>query len=159
MLFGYDSDKSLEDFPNNTNYPLVLIGLYKTLDELTKAGKKVVLVVDNPTLLDPKDCMNRQTSLDAINKLLPRQNPAGCSVSVSKHLEYSAQYRKLLFELESKFSGRVKVFDTVNYLCEVSKDICMPSKDSRLMYSYSDHISDYAAGLIGADLNDLLLTY
>lgn len=159
MLFGYDSDKSLEAFPQNANYKLVLEGLYKTLEALTNAGKKVVLVIDNPTLLDPKDCLNRQTSLGFINKLIPKQNPSGCSISVTKHMEYSEQYRRLLFDLESKFEGKVKVFDTIKYMCNIKEDICMSSKDARLMYSYSDHISDYASGIIGADLNDFLLSY
>jgi hypothetical protein len=30
------------------------------------------------------------------------------------------------------------------------------SKNDRLLYSYSDHISDYAAGLIGKELNGYL---
>jgi hypothetical protein len=91
MLFDYGSDKSLDTFSQNTNYKFVLEGLFKTLDALTTNGKKVVLVIDNPTLFDPKDCLNRQTSLNFINKLLPKQNPSGCSISVTKHMEYSEQ--------------------------------------------------------------------
>jgi hypothetical protein len=34
--------------------------------------------------------------------------------------------------------------------------VCLPVKDGRLMYWLTDHVSDYAAGLIGRELNDLV---
>ncbi len=158
MLFAYDNDKSLKDFPKNKNFPWAYQGLVNTINELLKFTDQVTLVIDNPTLLDPKDCLNRQTSLPFLNKILPKQNPDGCKISVSKHLEYSEQYRRLLNNLESQFQGRVKIFDTTQYMCDIQKNICQPSKDGRLMYSYSDHISDYAAGVIGTHLNNFMLT-
>lgn len=156
VLFGLNSDTTLKDLPNSKNYDIVFKGVYEFIEPLVKAGKEVIIVVDNPTLLDPKDCLQRQPSLLLLNKLFPKQNPEGCNISVSKHLEYSEQYRKLLKELESAFNGRVKIFDTLPYMCDIEKDICSPIKGGRLMYSYSDHISDYAAGLIGYDLNRYL---
>lgn len=156
MLFAYDNDKSLKDFPKNKNYSWAYQGLLNTLNELLKFSEQVILVIDNPTLFDPKDCLNRQSSVPSLNKILPKQNPEGCKISVSKHLEYSEQYRRLLNNLESQFQGRVKIFDTTHYMCDIQKDICQPSKDGRLMYSYSDHISDYAAGIIGTHLNNFM---
>ena len=155
-LFGYDSHKSLDKFPLNNNYPIVLEGLGKTIEELLRVGMSVVLVVDNPTLFDPKDCLNRQTSLSWLNRLLPNQNPEGCVVSLSKHLEYTKQYRLLLDTLAATYGKRVTIFDTTTYLCDESENICRPTKNGRLLYSYSDHISDYAGGVIGRDLNEYM---
>jgi len=41
-------------------------------------------------------------------------------------------------------------------MCDESKGLCEISKNGRLLYSYSDHISDYSAGLIGRPLNEWL---
>ncbi len=48
------------------------------------------------------------------------------------------------------------VFDTLKYMCDVAAGVCLPYKNGRMMYSYTYHISDYAAGLIGRDLNAYL---
>jgi hypothetical protein len=55
-----------------------------------------------------------------------------------------------------KGHGQVTLFDTTRFMCDFAHDVCPPQIDGHRMYSYTDHISDYAAGLIGKDLNDLL---
>jgi peptidoglycan/LPS O-acetylase OafA/YrhL len=156
-LFGYDSHKSLDKFPLNKNYEIAYQGLKNTLSALVSGGIAVVLVIDNPTLFDSKDCLNRQTSLRWVNDFLPNQNPAGCTVALSSHIRYTEQYRKLLNSLVAEFGPRVSLFDTTPYMCDESEDICRQTRNGRLMYSYSDHISDYASGLIGRDLNAYML--
>ena len=108
-LFKLPNDYSIEDLPASGLGDVVFDGLGRAVRQLVDSGKKVVLVVDNPTLPDPKECMS------AIGA------PPG-------------------------------VVDTTPYLCDVEGGTCSTYKGRRL-YSYTDHISDYAAGIIGQDLN------
>jgi hypothetical protein len=61
-----------------------------------------------------------------------------------------------LTRLEKNNPGAVTIFYTTPILCDEKKGLCEISKNGRLLYSYSDHISDYASGLIGKPLNELL---
>ena len=61
-LFRLSNDYSIEDLPNNGNYDAALEGLTNALNLLIKAGKKIVIVVDNPTFPDPRDCVGRTTT-------------------------------------------------------------------------------------------------
>lgn len=158
-LFRLGTKEHIKGLPRSKHYHTAFQGLSGTLDALTQANKQVVIVVDNPTLLDPKNCLQRVTSVGFVNDMLDTRLPPGCSITIDRHLSLSKQYRELLSSLELNYSGKVKVFDTLKYLCDTDRGICLPSKDGRLMYSYTDHISDYAAGLIGKDLNDFLMSY
>jgi hypothetical protein len=44
----------------------------------------------------------------------------------------------------------------MKYMCDQDQGVCNAVKNGRMMYSYTDHISDYAAGIIGKDLNQFL---
>lgn len=59
-LFQLDNDYSIEKLPASPNKQSALEGLDTMVSEIIKAGKKVVLVVDNPTLPDPKKCVPRR---------------------------------------------------------------------------------------------------
>lgn len=158
-LFRLRTKEHIRDLPSSKNYKTALDGLSGTIDALAKANKQVVIVVDNPTLLDPKNCLQRMVSIRFINDMLNKELRPGCSIPIDRHLALSKQYRDLLSNLELKYPGKVRIFDTLEYLCNTNRGICLPSKDGRLMYSYTDHISDYAAGLIGKDLNAFLASY
>ena len=41
-------------------------------------------------------------------------------------------------------------------MCDMPQEVCLPNKNGRVLYSGTDHISDYAAGLIGRDLDEFL---
>lgn len=159
-LFQFkNSLTSLEDLPNSGSFKLAREGLGRVVDRLVAGGKKVVLVIDNPTLLDPHDCVQRTTALRAVNSLLSKELPAGCNISVAHHLELIKPYRDLLESIEAAYPGRVNIFDPTELLCDMAEGACLPTRGGRLMYSYSDHISDYAAGLIGRELNDFLASF
>jgi peptidoglycan/LPS O-acetylase OafA/YrhL len=154
-LFKLKTDYSIDDLSTNPNFDLVVEGLTNTIKEFISAGKKIIIVTDNPTLPDPRDCLNRRTSLGFINKLFSlslKTNP-NCHLELKNHLLLSKKYRDLLNELQSKFAPNVIIFETTKYMCDVEKGVCLPYKNGRAMYSITDHISDYAAGLIGKDLN------
>ena len=156
VLFDLNTDKSIESLPANENYDEALLGMGRAVNRLLAAGKKIILLVDNPTFPDPKDCMNRQTGSEVVNRLLLNNPNEKCSITIEHHLELSAQYRQLLREIAARNPYTVKIFDTTRYLCDSDKGVCRSHKDGRLLYSYSDHISDYAAGLIGRGINDFL---
>jgi hypothetical protein len=44
----------------------------------------------------------------------------------------------------------MNVIDLPKYLCSPTENICQTTENNSFLYSYSDHISDYAAMKIGA---------
>lgn len=155
-LFHLANAFSIEDLPASKNYDLALDGLNNVIQILVKNDKKVIIVVDNPTLPDPKDCIERFTGFEHINQFIHNNNSSRCNIDINRHLELSSKYRNLLLEVQKDNHGDVTIFDTLKYMCDIEKGVCSPHKNGRLLYSYTDHISDYAAGLIGKDLNYLL---
>jgi peptidoglycan/LPS O-acetylase OafA/YrhL len=155
-LFQLSNDYSIEDLPNNKNYDAALEGLTNATNLLIKAGKKIVIVVDNPTFPDPRDCVGRTTTSGLINSILVKSVSWRCRLEVSRHLELSKLYLNLLDQVRRTNPAKITIFDTLKYLCDLENGACLPFRNNRLLYSYSHHISDYAAGLIGKDLNLVL---
>ena len=159
-LFELKTNRHIDNLPLSNNYENAKKGLLLQINKLIKAGKKVVLVVDNPTLAEPRDCVIRKSRLSLFtndNGIL--KLPKGCSVSIKKHMKLSEQYLNLLNEIQNTNPQKIAIFDTLNYLCDTDNGVCNISKNGRMLYSYSNHISDYAAGLIGKDLNKFLNNY
>ena len=155
-LFDLKTDYSIEGLPASPLYKEARDGLLAAIERLVRAGKQVVMVVDNPTLPYPKDCIERRTSSELLNNILLKEENTKCSLSLEHHLELSSQYRQLLTEVAANDPEHITVFDTIEYLCDTRIGVCKSHKNGRLLYSYTDHISDYAAGLIGRDLNAYL---
>jgi peptidoglycan/LPS O-acetylase OafA/YrhL len=151
-LFHLKNEISISDLVESKNEKAVLEGMNTTIDRFIKAGKKIILVVDNPTLAHPEDCMGRKTSIAWINKvLLTRENP-DCQISMSEHLRLSKKYRDVLQELQVRHPRDVKIFDTLKILCEESKEECLHYKNGRALYGTTDHVSGYGAKLIAESL-------
>jgi hypothetical protein len=104
----------------------------------------------------PEDCLQRKSTVAAINYFFPKKLNPRCALTVDQHLNRTEQYRRLLAKLEKNNPGTVTIFYTTPILCDEKKGLCEISKNGRLLYSYSDHISDYSAGLIGRPLNEWL---
>jgi peptidoglycan/LPS O-acetylase OafA/YrhL len=155
-LFRLSNDDSIEDLPNSGNYVAALQGLTNAKDLLIKAGKKIVIVVDNPTFPDPRDCVGRTTTSDVLNSVLVKNVSWRCRLEVSRHLELSKPYLDLLEQVRKTNPEKITIFDTLKYFCDLERGVCLPFRNNRLLYSYSHHMSDYAAGLIGKDLNRFL---
>ena len=147
----------LGDLNRTKNYDRTLQGLRETFSRFVKSGKNVVLVVDNPPLPEARDCTGRKTSLDVVNAHLhaakTKPNP-DCYLPLATFQNQTAIYRKLLDELKHDYPSAVTIFDATDIYC--ANGTCGPTRDGRLLYAYTDHISDYAAGLVGARLNALL---
>lgn len=130
-----------------------LEGLRAFTAELLRAGKKVVLLVDNPTLPDPRKCVlpSRFTALAEAGRWFTDGTPKGCHLPLEQHRAMAAPYFQLLDEVRQLAPDRVQVFDSPSLLCHAGA--CRSRDAEGILYSYSDHISDLAAGRIGAALN------
>jgi peptidoglycan/LPS O-acetylase OafA/YrhL len=155
-LFGLKEGDFLEDLELSPNVDIAISGLQKAIDQFKAVGKKVVIVVDNPALANPEDCMQRSFSLNFINYFFPKKANKRCILPLEDYLKITKKYRLMLLELENKNKGAVKIFDVTPILCDEEKKSCEFSKNNRSLYSYSDHISDYASGLVGEQLNAFL---
>ncbi len=156
VLFQLKSGARLHDLPASKNYQVALEGLSKATDVLIGAGKKIILIVDNPTLPDPEDCLERRVSSDYVSSILPFIPNKDCFLPLARHLELTQQYRALLLEVQAGDPQNIRIFDTTPSLCDIEEGMCLASKNGRRLYWYSDHISDYAAGLIGERLNSFI---
>jgi len=153
-LFQLASDSSVEDLPRSEHFEQARRGMTNATQLLIVAGKRVVLLVDNPTLPDPKYCLRRVTSSREINLTLSfgHENEK-CRVALRRHMKLTEKYRALLRAVTASDPTNISMFDTTPYLCDMNSEICSAFDGERLLYSYTDHISDYAAGKIGRALN------
>jgi len=152
-LFNLGRDDSIAELPQSRNAAAALAGLDASVSRLVAAGKRVVLVVDNPTLPHPEDCLSRKTSSAFFNELLAAPLNPACRIGVARHLALSRQYRDVLFAIQARHPDAVSVFDTVPILCDEERDVCAPSRNGRFLYGVTDHVSEYGARLIGEQLN------
>ena len=152
-LFQLRNDTDIEDLEASQNYQIVLDGLQRVIDILKRGGKKIVFLIDNPTLPHPEDCSPRITKSDFLNRLLKQTLNQSCYLSLDRHLELSRKYRVLLDELVANNHGNVALFDSTPLLCNQEERLCTTTMNGRLLYGGTDHISDYAAGVIGKELN------
>lgn len=152
-LFSLANDHSIADLPKTRNYAAALNGLDAGISRLLAAGKRVVLLVDNPTLPYMQDCVARKTSSSFFNHLLATPPGPDCQITVARHLELSRPYRDLLGALGERHPDKVSVFDTIPILCDKGTGLCTPTQDGRLLYGVTDHISDHASRLVGQALN------
>ncbi|WEJ71907.1 acyltransferase family protein [Pseudomonas sp. PSE14] len=155
-LFKLKNDYSIDDLPESPHYNLALAGLDNTVSHLVSHEKKVVLLVDNPTLPHPEDCIDRKTSSKILDRAITRPHNPNCNIPLENYLSSSKQYRAMLNEIERRHSGMVRVFDATPILCDMKENVCPYMKGGRLMYGVTDHISDYAASLVGHELNRFL---
>lgn len=136
--------------PNNLNETFAV---YKNaIADLTTSGKKVIFLIDNPTFPDPRSCISGgMTSSAFLNNFLYRKENPRCTISYTDHIEGTAAYRQFAERL-SKSNAQVVLFDPTDILCDRPQNRCSITKDGNFLYSYSDHISDYANTLIAKEI-------
>jgi hypothetical protein len=119
-------------------------------------GKKIVFLVDNPTLPDPRDCIEgTMTSIPILDRMLYRTANAGCSLSYKKHVQGTVAYQEFITSLAIR-NPQLLIFNPTYLLCDIAIDICTYHKEKKFLYSYGDHISDYANSLIAKELLPLI---
>lgn len=142
-LFKLKAEDSIEDLPTSPNAEVVYDGLNASIKQLTKTGKKVVIVVDNPTLPDPKKCIGRITGIKMIDTTLDLGEGTGCSIDLTQFQSQRKPYLDVLYRIQKNSpDGAVTIFDTIPHLCDIPTGKCSSIHNGRLLYSYSDHISD-----------------
>ena len=159
-LFALGTTSDINGLPDTPYYPQAYEGMSRFVKPLVEAGKKVVLVVDHPTLPDPKLCMTdaRVTWHGKIGKFLGIGQPdVRCDLSLDRHRELAGQYRKLLDEVRKIAPDRITLFEQEPYLCDMAKRRCSAYNGDVLQYSFADHVSDAASNRIGKALNDFLV--
>jgi hypothetical protein len=157
-IFALPDETSFSELPNSPYYEIVTEGLRNTITMLTEAGKKVVLYVDNPPLPNPEDCLRRKTSFGIMNHLLVKPNPL-CELPIETFDAQTTKYRSMFNQLKQEFPGQVEVFDPTEIYCGSADRICRHVRWNQMMYSYTDHPSDYVARIIGQKFNPFLETF
>jgi peptidoglycan/LPS O-acetylase OafA/YrhL len=154
-MFGIADETSFVQVPESLYYDIVTEGFRNSITILTQAGKKVVLYIDNPPLPNLEDCLQRKTTIGVLNSLLVKSNPL-CEMPVQTFIDQTAKYYAMFEQLKQEFLGQVEIFDATEIFCGSEDRICRHERWKHFMYSYTDHPSDYAAGIIGQNLNPFL---
>jgi peptidoglycan/LPS O-acetylase OafA/YrhL len=148
-LFPVDSHGFIED---KTIIPGNLEAYSRAIQALEKAGKRVIFVIDNPTFPDPTSCISGgATSNPFLNQFLQRKENPNCKVSYTDHLGGTQAYRHFISELQKLNPGLV-VYDSTPLLCDIPNNQCAIIQKGKFLYSYGDHISDYANSIIARDM-------
>jgi peptidoglycan/LPS O-acetylase OafA/YrhL len=116
---------------------LFYFGLEKTVSQLEKAGKKVLLTVDTPELpFFPRNCIGRPLVAKTID----------CVIARTEVDDRQAMHREQIKRLVTAHPG-VKVFDPVGFLCD--ETLCHASMDGVTIYRDSHHLSLRGSDLYG----------
>lgn len=154
-LLRTDNMYSIENLPTSPNYGIVKQGLKNVASTFVAAGKSVIIAVENPIIVDVKDCLMLNQRLEFLNRWRPSTGQE-CALELSKEKALTHKYRAMLTEVAAEFPGKVTIFDITDLMCDVKSGICPAMKNGHMMYSFTDHISDYAAGIIGNEINKSL---
>lgn len=155
-IFSLNNIYSIDDLEENKNFDIALAGVQNFTRKVLLTGKMIVFVIDNPTFKDPKDCLPRRLHPDFVDKFINGNGNVECKVKISDQIKAAKKYRQLLLKVKDLNPEKIRIFDTTDILCDTVSASCSMTKNGRLLYGYSDHISDYAAGLIGRKLNRYL---
>jgi len=128
----------------------------KQISALENAGKKVIVIVDNPTFPDPTSCIEGGlTSSRFFNQVFTRRANPYCSIAYDQFLKGTQLYREWLKSLHQLHPNLI-IFDTSPYLCDIKNNLCTITDGSNFLYSYSNHVSDYAAKKVGLALTPMV---
>jgi hypothetical protein len=124
-----------------------------------QAGKRVALVLDNPKLRDPRQCMERRPlAWPFVRRVLGVSNLAAaqrCAISYRSYLDGTSAYRSTLDQIKARHPD-LTVYDPTSVLCDSQLNVCPMTMNGKYLYSYGDHMSDYANGLVAERFLPLL---
>lgn len=117
-------------------------GFLKTIEALTKLGKKVIFVIDNPTLKDSAErCVESQLRLRSLIKEIP----AFCDKTKMTDFKDHSKYKTFVESLAQP--KNLYFFDSQAALCK--DNICeIYDINNRLLYSDNNHLSKYGSELV-----------
>ena len=124
----------------------------QAIRQLEQSGKRVMFVLDHPTFPDPTSCVSGgATSSEFFNQFLRRKENKRCQVSYADHLAGTKLYREFAQELK-RLHPDLAVYDPAPLLCDIPANLCSMTQDGKFLYSYGDHVSDYANSMIARDM-------
>jgi peptidoglycan/LPS O-acetylase OafA/YrhL len=130
-------------------------GLAVLVNELQRAGKQVVFLIDNPVVGESRGCVPRPTGFSAFDEMLARFHDATCNLRYDRYASAMAPYLDRVAALKAGHPG-LTVFDPTPLLCDVLSNNCPMFRDGKSLYSYGDHISNYGGDLIAAGLTPVI---
>ncbi|WP_330555439.1 SGNH hydrolase domain-containing protein [Burkholderia multivorans] len=147
------------DGQTSAGSPAALAGLDGAVSALERAGRRVALVLDNPRLRDPRQCMDRRPlawpfvrhALDVTYMSAAQR----CAIGYREHVARMAPFTTLVDELKRRHPTLL-VYDPAAALCDAKRDICPMTMDRHYLYSYGDHLSDYGNWLVAKQFLPLL---
>jgi peptidoglycan/LPS O-acetylase OafA/YrhL len=152
-IFPLDSDSG---FIAGAAAPNALELYSRAIQRLEQSGKQVMFVVDNPTFPDPRSCISGGVTSSAfLNQFLRRKENPQCIVNYAEHVAGTKAYREFIGALKRLHPALV-VYDPTPVLCDVPNNTCSVTRDGKFLYSYGDHISDYANSQVARDMLPLV---
>ena len=132
--------------------PAKIAAYSRAIGQLEQAGKRVIFVIDNPTFPDPTSCISGGlTSSLYLNQLLRRKENPYCKIRYTDHLAGTLAYSQFVAELK-RLHPSLTVYDPTPLLCDIPNNLCTISQQGKFLYSYGDHISDFANSMIARDM-------
>lgn len=154
-LFKIDGETG---FIMNEHIPSGVVLAYgQAIQQLESAGKRVVFVIDNPTLTDPRNCISGGlTPSPLLNTIFQRKENPRCSITYAEHLAGVRLYHQFTAELKRDHPN-LTIYDPTPLLCDIANNTCSVTQGEMFLYSYSNHISDYANSIIARDMLPTIL--
>ncbi|EMH2961223.1 acyltransferase [Burkholderia multivorans] len=136
-----------------------LDGLDQAVSALERAGRRVALVLDNPRLRDPRQCMDRRPLASPFIRhalgITDMSAAQRCAIGYREHIARTAPFAALVNELKRRHPALL-VYDPASALCDATRDVCPMTLNRHYLYSYGDHLSDYGNGLVAKQFLPLL---
>ena len=137
---------------NTAPSPEKIAAYSNAIQQLEQSGKRVVFVIDNPTFPDPTSCISGgATSSAFLNQFLRRKGNPRCRISYTEQLAGMKPYLEFVKELKRLHPG-LTIYDPTPLLCDIPNNVCTILQEGKFLYSYGDHISDYANSMIARDM-------
>jgi peptidoglycan/LPS O-acetylase OafA/YrhL len=139
--------------PTNIAPPLEQLSAFSSMiRQLENAGKHVVFIIDNPTFPDPTSCIGGGvTSNTFLNQFLRRKENPHCTIRYDEQLSGTYAYQLFVDKLKS-LHPNLTVYNPTPLLCDIPHNLCTITHNGKFLYSYGDHISDYANSMIARDM-------
>jgi len=151
-LFKLSNDFSLDEMNKDINVEKIQADFANWINPLNQSKKKILIFRDNPTLHDPTYCHGIFPVFSLLQRFVQRaQEIEGCYYDFKMFNSDSLKYQSLLAHLKNVYP-RIEIVDLTNYFCDEIRGRCGLFRNGRLLYSYTDHISDFAADFVATQL-------
>ncbi|WP_321932223.1 SGNH hydrolase domain-containing protein [Paraburkholderia guartelaensis] len=78
-----------------------------------------------------------------------------CAISYRSDFDGTDAYRAIIDQVKQRHPD-LMVYEPASVLCDAQRNICPMTMSGKYLYSYGDHMSDYANGLVTSQFLPLL---